>query len=939
MTAGLQSALSVDRPFPGLRPYAFEDSQFYFGREDQIYSLYRLLDRSRFVAVVGSSGSGKSSLVRAGLSPLLDAETKQAGGRSWRWVEMRPGDAPLSSLSGALAKLLPKAEDDVGRAVNAARRERIGFALRQSSFGLVEALDKIEGLGESSFVLVVDQFEELFRYAAPAASHRSGPGAETLWRDDAAHFVQLLLEISRDRTRAVQVIITMRSDFIGDCARFHGLPEAVSATQFLVPSLTRDQREEVIRKPIEKAGATIEPTLVERLLNDGGDELDQLPVVQHCLMRLWEHAGSDAASSASAGSGAHDAEAQPAATRHLTVEHYHAVGAIAGALSQHAEEVLASLPGLELAVEQVFRALAEIDREGRAIRRAVPFARLLAETGVPEDQLRKAVDRLRGEDCSFLVPPRSTVPELAPDTRIDVGHEALLRRWERLSGDPNLAGDGTSKVRTGWLRTEDTDGGIYRGLLAFVDSGSGRTTLPPDQVEQRWKWWRSSPRTEAWAQRYGGGFARVNRLFENSLAALAADREAARAAAAAKRRRTWVTIGCLAVGLLAALAFAGYALDLKQTADARRREADEAKTAALEQKQRASDALAAATQNANEMVIDLAGKFRRRIDMPVDLMVEILLSAQNQQRRLAELGPTTPDLRYGQAVALNQLADAYAEQGKDDEGVKAGEQARDILVDLLRVQPATTRWKQALADSYHRIGRAYRGNLCEGGLMAYGAERALTAYRAGLAMREELRAADPGTPDWQSLIAESHSAIGDTMLEANNREVALESYRAGLAVAKRLAADHPDDPQWQARLAVSSMEVAVALPGGQRAERLEILRNGVRGLQNAADAMPDNRQTQRDLSNGYAFLCTGLVETKEYEAALDAAQHGVEIVQGLLKLDPHNADWHRVSRSVYYSAKGVFVASGRDDKVRDIDEEVDALNKRRAAAGNDCGKK
>jgi tetratricopeptide (TPR) repeat protein len=388
----------------------------------------------------------------------------------------------------------------------------------------------------------------------------------------------------------------------------------------------------------------------------------------------------------------------------------------------------------------------------------------------------------------------------------------------------------------------------------------------------------------------------------------------------------------LAVGLLAALGFAGYALDLKQAADA-------AKTAALEQEQRASEALAAATQTANEMVYDMAGKFRGRTGMPVDLTVEILSSAQNLQRRLAESGATTPDLRYGQAVALNELADAYAEQGKDDEGVKAGEQARDILVDLLRVQPTNTGWKQTLADSHHRIGRAYRGNLCEGGLTADRAERALTAYRAGLAMREELRGVDPGAPEWQNLIVESHSAIGDTMLEANNRERALESYRAGLAVAKRLAADHPDDQQWQARLAVSSMEVAVVLPYRQRAERLEILRMSVKDLQNAADAMPDIRQRRRDLSYGYAYLCTDLVETKDYEAALDAAQHGVEIVQGLLKVDPDNADWHRVSRFVYEHAREVFVAIGRDDKVQQIDDEVEALNKRRAAAGNDCGRK
>ena len=497
MTAEPRTTLSGSA-LPGLRPYAFEDSQFYFGREDQIYSLYRLLDRSHLIAVVGSSGSGKSFLVRAG-SCRLDAEIE----KRWRPLVAvgrdAPGRCPLKRLADALASLMPEAKDDVGRAINAARRERIGFALRQSSFGLAEALDKIEGLGDSSFVLVVDQFEELFRYAASTTGQKGGPGTEALWREDAAHFVQLLLEISRSRTRAVRVVITMRSDFIGDCARFHGLPEAVSATQFLVPSLTRDQREEVIRKPIEKAGSTIEPTLVERLLNDSGDELDQLPVVQHCLMRLWDRAGIDAKLSTPAKSGSNNVEAHHPTARHLSIEHYQAIGTIASALSQHAEEILASLFGLELAVEQVLRALAEVDRAGRAIRRAIPFAQLIAETGISEGELRKVVDRLRADDCSFLVPSRSFVPELAADTSIDVGHEALLRRWERLSGDPVIPAHGVSATQqTGWLRAEDADGRLYRGLLAFVDSeGGDGTTLPNDQVERRWRWWTSRPRSKA----------------------------------------------------------------------------------------------------------------------------------------------------------------------------------------------------------------------------------------------------------------------------------------------------------------------------------------------------------------------------------------------------------------------------------------------------------
>jgi tetratricopeptide (TPR) repeat protein len=905
MTAAVRTALSAERPFPGLRPYAFEDSQFYFGREDQIYSLYRLLDRSRFIAVVGSSGSGKSSLVRAGLLPLLDAETQNAGGRSWRWVEMRPGDAPLSRLAEAVASLSPPAEDAVGRAVEAARRERIAFALRQSSFGLAEALDKIEGLGESSFVLVVDQFEELFRYATTAASHGHDPSGEARWREDAAHFVQLLLEISRSRTRPVHVLITMRSDFIGDCARFHGLPEAVSATQFLVPSLTRDQREEVIRKPIEKAGATIEPASVERLLNDSGDDLDQLPVVQHCLMRLWDRAGADAAKAPRSGeAGARETEAPPAASRHLTLEHYRAVGSIAGALSQHAEEILASLPGLELAVEQVFRALAEIDKEGRAIRRAISFGQLVAETGIPEDQLRQVVDRLRADDCSFLVPPPSLVPELTSETRIDVGHEALLRRWERLSGDPVIPGHGASdrSRQTGWLRIEDADGRLYRALLALVDSGDcDGTTLPLDQVETRWKWWTSRPRTVAWADRYGGGFARVQRLFENSLAALTAAREAIQRKAVAQGRRRRYTMGTMAACLVGALGFAWYALTLK-------REAEEAKTAALEQKDIARHALAAATGTANALVFDWAKEFRGRTGMPVDLVRKILERAQELQRQLAQSGEATPESLHGQAVALSELAATLAVQGSSDAGVAAGQQARDILKRLLTVEPTNIHWQAALADSHHNTGLALQS--------AGRAEDAVEEFHKGRSLREELVAADPTKPEWLIGLALSYSAIGDAhvfdpLITAERKAEVIDSYNKALAIREKLAEADPDNPDRQAELAASYSEVADTMEPERREEKIKTQQKAVALFAKAMAANPSRAQTQRDLVVQYSKLSPELVASGRHDEAVAAVREGTRIGEKLADGDPGNVELQDVLLSIHHRAGDVLAAAGR----------------------------
>jgi hypothetical protein len=304
----------------------------------------------------------------------------------------------------------------------------------------------------------------------------------------------------------------------------------------------------VIRRPIETAGATIEPELIDRLLNDASDEADQLPVLQHALARLWAAAGR---------------RSEGSATRHLTQRDYDEIGTISGAISQHANYVLESLPGLELAVESCFRALSEIDADGRATRRSLPFAQLVAETGMPEDDVRRVLDRFRADDCSFIDPSLDVVSFLGPETRIDVVHEALLRRWDRISAadDAHVVGH---EGEPGWIWLEERDGRYYRSLLTtFIESAGSveRVTLPLDQVEERLRWWRSRPRTDAWAQRYGGGREQVEHLFQASVDALERDR-ADRQRANAERERTrrrelrsrWLGLAGLVAFVLAAVA-------------------------------------------------------------------------------------------------------------------------------------------------------------------------------------------------------------------------------------------------------------------------------------------------------------------------------------------------------------------------------------------------
>jgi hypothetical protein len=551
------SGLGPERPFPGLRPYGFADHEYFFGRQEQVFALYRLLDRSRFTAVVGTSGSGKSSLVRAGLLPLLQEETDEGRARRWKWFQIRPGNTPIARLANALGGRRPDAPEEPERAIHRIRRSTIEVLLRRSSFGLRESVRQLQEFDDHAILIVVDQFEEIFRYAELGEGEQEDALVRESRRQEAEAFVQLLLEATRDPNRAIHVMATMRSDYLGDCARFYGLPEAVAASQFLVPSLTRDQREEAICGPIELVGARIDGELVQRLLNDGGGANDHLPALQHALMRTWDEAGRRQSAASQAGADA------AAGTRRLTSAHYEAIGTLSRALSQHADELMTELHDLEPAVEAIFRALAELDREGRAIRRPLPFDRLLVETGVPEADLRRVLDRFRRDDCSFLVP--SFPFPLAGDTVIDIGHEALIRRWDRIAGNAATGG-------AGWLWREAEDGNIYRGLAALAgdQSAGAASTLPLEQVDSRWRWWTSRARTAAWAARYGGHLDSVQRLFENSLAALQARRERRRRTELERRRRfrraVTVAAGSVMLAILALIAM-GWAWREKSRAD------------------------------------------------------------------------------------------------------------------------------------------------------------------------------------------------------------------------------------------------------------------------------------------------------------------------------------------------------------------------------------
>jgi hypothetical protein len=213
------------------------------------------------------SGSGKSSLVLAGLLPALERGHLSGIGPVWHVAELRSGSDPLGALSAALDKALGESP---GRAAR----------LRSGRLGLVEAA-RAGRTPAANLILVVDQFEELFRFQRDYADKSH----------EAAEFVRLLLAASADYQARLYVVITMRSDYLGECARFPGLAEALNGSQYLAPRLTREQLREAIAGPAALRNVSVEPDWLESVLDQTADNRDQLPVVQHLLRQMWNRSG------------------------------------------------------------------------------------------------------------------------------------------------------------------------------------------------------------------------------------------------------------------------------------------------------------------------------------------------------------------------------------------------------------------------------------------------------------------------------------------------------------------------------------------------------------------------------------------------------------------------------------------------------------------------
>jgi DNA-binding SARP family transcriptional activator/WD40 repeat protein len=358
-------------PYKGLLRFEPEDAAWYFGRERLVADLLATVASTRCTGIVGASGSGKSSLTRAGLLAAL-ADDALPGSAHWPRVLVHPGADPVMALARALAPAAHAVSADHVRDRLLDEPESVaGFTARAVG----------EANGDASLTIVVDQLEEVF----------------TVCGDDSlrTRFLDVLVHAASDDAAGARVVAAVRSDYYARCAEHADFAELLGRTNVLVGPMRPDELQRAIEEPARRAGLVLEHGLLERIFEDVGTEPGSLPLLETALLETWARRSDHT----------------------LTIEGYEASGGVRGAVAHLADNVYDRLSQSERGVARgIFLRLAEPGVGTDDVRRRAPLDELI-------------VDDEHAAVLATLVDHRLVV---TADETAEVAHEALLREWPRL---------------------------------------------------------------------------------------------------------------------------------------------------------------------------------------------------------------------------------------------------------------------------------------------------------------------------------------------------------------------------------------------------------------------------------------------------------------------------------------------------------------------------
>jgi hypothetical protein len=406
-------------PYKGLAAFQPEDADLFFGRRLLVDLLISRLQQRTTLVVGGPSGSGKSSVLRAGLLPALAAGALPSS-RQWRVRIFTPGERPVSTLAKELAAAAP------GQAPDADSLRKDPEAVRDAG-------------APDGLLLVVDQFEELFTLCDEPAERDA--------------FLRAVAALSRPRQGGARVVLAVRADFYGACATHPWLAAAINDNHVLVGPMNRDELKEAIEGPARRVGLRLEDGLVDRVLADAGNDAGALPLVAHALVETWLRRDGVV----------------------LTVAGYEAAGAVAGAIGRTADELWGHLDAAEQ--RSARHLLLRLVRPGDG---TPDTKRLLGWSEVGEDTTTRRVLQLFADSRLLTLDDRGvqlahealirTWPRLAAwldesrdELRAGERIEYAAREWERQGRDPDVLYRGAPlAVALEWRARHDDDVGVGR---------------------------------------------------------------------------------------------------------------------------------------------------------------------------------------------------------------------------------------------------------------------------------------------------------------------------------------------------------------------------------------------------------------------------------------------------------------------------------------------
>lgn len=511
-------APGTTNPFPGLRPFTVDECHLFFGREGQVDDILLKLSQNRFVCVMGYSGSGKSSLMYCGLVPVLYGGFVTHSSPHWHIIVTRPGISPLQNLAESVVDYMIS-QNRIELADHAIHKAIILSVLRSGSNGLVEVSRYLQKFGDENVFFMVDQFEELFRLQ------------EEILEEDAINesqlYVNLILTAVQQRDVPIYSAVTMRSDFIASCSVFPHLTDEINKSNYLVPQMSREQRKMVIEGPVAVGGGKISQRLVKRLLNDMGRNQDQLPILQHALMRTWDYWLDNRE------------EGEP-----MDLRHYNAIGKVSQALSQHANELYETLTSREKEIAEVmFKSITEKTADNKGMRRPSKLSLLTELADASEEEVISVVEHFRKPGRSFLMLGHY-IP-LTRDSVIELSHESLMRIWNRLNA---------------WVEEEFESALMYKRLsdaAAMYQIGKTGLWRPPD-LQLALNWQKKQRPTREWAQRYDEAFERAIVFLDTSRITYEAELKNQEMLQKRVLRRARVTAMVLGIAALIAILFFVY---------------------------------------------------------------------------------------------------------------------------------------------------------------------------------------------------------------------------------------------------------------------------------------------------------------------------------------------------------------------------------------------